>query len=147
MSDFGELRVQRIVVGVDGSASSLDALRRAAAIATHFDATVEAIGAWQISAVVSPYFPAQQWSVESDVREMLQEAVATVFGDTLPGWLRAGVRQGPASRVLIDASTEADLLVVGSRGHGGVVGLLLGSVSAACAEGARCPVLIVHERK
>jgi nucleotide-binding universal stress UspA family protein len=46
--------------------------------------------------------------------------------------------------VLIDASATADLLIVGSRGHGGFVGLLLGSVSAACAESAHCPVLIMH---
>lgn len=140
----GALRVGRIVVGVDGSESSLDALRRAMVIAERFGCSVEAIAVWQISSVVSPYFPAQQWSPEDDARDMLQEAAGIVFGSTLPMRFHASVRHGSPARVLIDASRGADLLVVGSRGHGGVVGLLLGSVSAACAEHAHCPVLIMH---
>lgn len=52
--------------------------------------------------------------------------------------------RGGAAKVLLNQSAGAQMLVVGSRGHGGFIGLLLGSVSAACAEHARCPVLIVH---
>jgi nucleotide-binding universal stress UspA family protein len=145
MSDLGSLAGRgRIIVGVDGSASSLDALRHARFIAAHFRCTVEAIAAWQLPSISAPYFPAQQWSPEADARAMLEDAVGSVFGATLPSWFRASVRHGPPARVLIDASATADLLIVGSRGHGGFVGLLLGSVSAACAESAHCPVLIMH---
>jgi nucleotide-binding universal stress UspA family protein len=53
------------------------------------------------------------------------------------------VQDHPAQR-LIEAAKEAELLVVGSRGHGGFAGLLLGSVSHACAQHAGCPVVIIH---
>jgi len=55
--------------------------------------------------------------------------------------------EGNAPEVLIAAAAEGDLLVVGSRGHGGFTGLLLGSVSQQCARRADCPVVIVHAPK
>jgi nucleotide-binding universal stress UspA family protein len=67
-----------------------------------------------------------------------------VFGGRRPPGLRTDVREGNAARVLLEASEGARMLVVGSRGHGGFAGLLLGSVSAACAEHASCPVLVLH---
>jgi nucleotide-binding universal stress UspA family protein len=142
--DGDPLRVRRIVVGVDGSDSSLEALRHAQFIAAHFTCTVEVIGAWHIAASVNPYVPTAQWSPEADAEAMIAESIAAVFGSELPLWLHWSVRPGSPAKVLIDASNNADLLIVGSRGHGGVMGLLLGSVSAACAESAHCPVLIMH---
>jgi nucleotide-binding universal stress UspA family protein len=56
------------------------------------------------------------------------------------------VGQGQAAEVLVNVAEDADLLVVGSRGHGGFSGLLLGSVSAQCAHHAPCPLLIVRPR-
>ena len=49
-----------------------------------------------------------------------------------------------ATKVLLDAGRGARMLVLGSRGHGGFAGLLLGSVSSACAQHATCPVVVVH---
>ena len=67
------------------------------------------------------------------------------------GWRRCRLPRQPGagrphpSKVLIDLSSSAGMLVVGSRAHGGFVGLLIGSVSAHCAEHAVCPVVVVHE--
>jgi nucleotide-binding universal stress UspA family protein len=54
------------------------------------------------------------------------------------------VREGNAAQVLLDAANGAELLVVGSRGHGGFAEALLGSVSHACVHHARCPVVIIR---
>jgi len=64
-----------------------------------------------------------------------------------PPDLTRQVIAGPPSRTLIELSADSAMLVLGSRGHGGFAGLLLGSVSAACGEHAYCPVLIVHKRR
>jgi nucleotide-binding universal stress UspA family protein len=134
----------RIIVGVDGSPSSLAALRKALVVASAFRATVEAIGVWHTSGTVTAFYPTGDWSPQEDAQMMMVEAAEAVFGDAQPPWFRWSLREGSAARVLVAASADADLLIVGSRGHSGVVGLLLGSVSAACAESARCPVLIMH---
>lgn len=73
----------------------------------------------------------------------MRETLDEVFGSQRPPGLTVVVEQGPARNVLLDASDGAEMLV-GSRGHGGFVGLLLGSVSAACAEHAHCPVVVIH---
>ncbi len=81
---------------------------------------------------------------ETDARECLNEAIDSVFGDARPPNLRLVVREGDPAQVLLEESKRATMLVLGSRGHGGFTGLLLGSVSAKCAEHATCPVLVVH---
>jgi nucleotide-binding universal stress UspA family protein len=81
---------------------------------------------------------------EEDARTILKDASTAVFGVNIPDWFTSATREGNADQVLIDASKGAEMLIVGSRGHGGIIGVLLGSVSAICAERASCPVLIVH---
>ncbi|MDJ0468254.1 MULTISPECIES: universal stress protein [Nocardiaceae] len=134
-----------IVVGVDGSPSSILALQRAQHLATALSTTLEAIHVWQYQPYMDTGYVIEVEPAENAVR-VLAEATAAAFGTDVPAGLKQVARQGSAAKVLLDASHDAEILVVGSRGHGGFVGLLLGSVSSQCAEHAHCPVLVVHSR-
>jgi nucleotide-binding universal stress UspA family protein len=137
----------RIVVGTDGSESSKSALRWAVFLGNALGCDVRALAAWEPSdawAAAGWTTVPVNWDPGPDTAQRLRETVHEVFGEQLPSNLSAGRRQGSAAKVLLDASRNARMLVVGSRGHGGLAGLVLGSVSSACAEHATCPVLVVH---
>jgi nucleotide-binding universal stress UspA family protein len=135
---------RRVVVGVDGSPHSLLALRWAAFVVGAVGGRIEAITAWENPSTYGWAAMPADWDPARDMERVLREAVQQVFGDQPPVPIEMSVREGGAARVLLEASQGAHLLVVGSRGHGGFVGLLLGSVSASVAEHASCPVLVVH---
>jgi nucleotide-binding universal stress UspA family protein len=133
----------RIVVGVDGSEASVTALRRGIRMANALNASVEAITSWRFMttyAAVSEF----GYTPEEDAVSILSGAVKSAFGAKVPQWFTGKTIEGNADQVLVDQSRGAEMLVVGSRGHGGLAGVLLGSVSAECAEHAHCPVLIIH---
>jgi nucleotide-binding universal stress UspA family protein len=131
-------------VGVDGSKSSVGALRAAADIASHYGATLVAVVAWQMPPFEGTY-PAG-YSPQDDAQRILEDAEAGAFEGTLPERYERRLVGQPPVAALIEASRDADLVVVGTRGHGGVVGMLLGSVSAAVAQYGHCPVLIHRPR-
>src|SRR5207244_9192605 len=79
--------------------------------------------------------------------DLLERALADVGDETEGVEIERQVVQGAAAEVLVGAATPDDLLVVGSRGHGGFVGLLLGSVSQQCVHHALGPVGVVHAAK
>jgi nucleotide-binding universal stress UspA family protein len=132
----------RIVIGVDGSAASVEALRWAATYATAFDCKLEAITTWCYPNDYGYALGGEGWRPDQDAAVALDGAIKQAFGDAVPAGLTRQVREGHAARILTDASEGARLLVLGSRGHGGFTGLLLGSVSTYCAEHAHCPVVI-----
>jgi nucleotide-binding universal stress UspA family protein len=134
----------RIVVGIDGSTCSAEALQWALRIANTTDATIDAVIAWHLPNMYGVGYLPGDYDPASDAEKILTEAVDAAVGLTRPADMRLIVKQGIPAKVLLDESEGAQMLVVGSRGHGGFAGLLLGSVSAACAEHARCPVLVVH---
>lgn len=144
MSETSAGSGDRIVVGVDGSGPSIAALRRAAKIAELIDGTVEAVTTWEYPVMADAFAVSTGWSPEKDADEILQRALAEAFPDGVPVTVHAVTEMGQPSRVLIERSEGAHLLVLGSRGHGGFAGLLLGSVSATCAAHAKCAVLILH---
>jgi nucleotide-binding universal stress UspA family protein len=137
-----------IVVGVDGSGSSSDAIRWAVNEARLRTTKVEAVYAWQSPLVMGfQYIPPDlidPQALDRHAREIVEAAVAEV-GD-VPDDVEIAARavEGPPAGVLIDASHDAELLVLGSRGRGGFQGLLLGSVGQQCVHHAVCPVVIVR---
>jgi nucleotide-binding universal stress UspA family protein len=144
MSAGPESSERRIVVGVDGSRPSVLALRWAAFQASALGARLEAVTAWEYPASFGWASIPSDWDPVKDMEKVLHDSVREAFGEQPPAGLKLQVREGGAARVLIEASQGATLLVVGSRGHGGFAGMLLGSVSANVAEHAPCPVLIIH---
>jgi nucleotide-binding universal stress UspA family protein len=134
----------RIVVGVDGSEQSKRALRWAMRISATTSASIDAVTAWHFPVGFGWGYTSDEWDPETDATKCLQDTVDEVFGAERPTGLRLLTRQGLPAQVLLDESRGATMLVVGSRGHGGFAGMLLGSVSASCAEHAKCPVLVVH---
>lgn len=135
----------RIVVGVDGSPCSILALQRAGRIAEALKVGIDALSTWQYPSYMGEGF-VDEVHPDSDAEQFLSDSITAAFGTDTPSDLRKLVVQGSPSKVLVDVSRQAEMLVVGSRGHGGFVGLLLGSVSAQCADHAHCPVLVVHSR-
>ena len=134
----------RVVVGIDGSAQSKEALRWAVRMAELNDAAIDAVTVWEMPTSYGWAIAAEDWNPEQDASKVLSDTIDEVLDGHGPSGLRQLVRRGNAAKVLLDESKDAQMLVVGSRGHGGFSGLLLGSVSAPCAEHARCPVLVVH---
>jgi nucleotide-binding universal stress UspA family protein len=135
----------RIVVGVDGSDCSKQALRWAARQAEFTGASVEAVAAWRFPAFYG-WAPADPEDLDfaGFAGQALAAAVDDVFGPDHPAWLRTRVIEGHAGQVLVGASADADQLVVGSRGYGGLADALLGSVSTYCVHHARCPVTVIR---
>ena len=141
-----------VVVGVDGSAGARSGLRWAAAEARLRKTRLRVIHAWRFSypgaagyGYLGETLPDGGLSkLHRASEDMVEQAIANLATEAEGIAIEREVVEGTAADVLLGAVTENDLLVVGSRGHGGFVGLLLGSVSQQCAHHARCPVVIVH---
>jgi nucleotide-binding universal stress UspA family protein len=144
MTDSPGTAERRVVAGVDGSSCSVLALQWAGYAAALLHARLEVVMAWEYPPSFGWASIAPEWDPVQDAQKVLAETAQAAFGDNPPADLALVVREGGAARTLLEESQGAVLLVVGSRGHGGFVGLLLGSVSANVAEHASCPVLIIH---
>jgi nucleotide-binding universal stress UspA family protein len=136
---------RRIVVGVDGSPSSLDALRWAVEQARTRDATVDAVACWQYPVATGWTVPiAADEDLAAITRKVLDDSIAAATDPGRPVGIRARVVEGGPAPCLLEAARGAELLVVGSRGHGGFAGALLGSVGQHCVQHAPCPVVVVR---
>ena len=136
---------RRIVVGVDGSVPSKAALACAVRQARLTNAAVEAVIAWEYPLTFGYPLPRSGADHQSLAARAVADAIAEVSGPGKPVKINSRVAEGNAARVLVDASTGAELLVVGSRGHGGFVEALLGSVGQHCVHHASCPVVVIRD--
>jgi nucleotide-binding universal stress UspA family protein len=134
----------KVVVGVDGSDSSVEALRLAARLAPGLGAHVHAVACWHFPEMYAGYIPPDFEAFETSAAKLLAESIEKAYGPDVPGNLTSELVRGPAPAKLVEAAAGAAMLVLGRRGHGGFLGLHLGSVSTACVAHAECPVLVVH---
>jgi nucleotide-binding universal stress UspA family protein len=141
-------REHKIVVGVDGSEHSDRALTWAIDEAKLRGSRLQVVSAWHVPAVVygGPGITPPLANIESSFKEVAEESATMAATSAREAGVQVDldVQHGPTVDRLLDAAEDADLLVVGSRGHGGFTGLLLGSVSAQCAHHATCPLVIVR---
>ncbi|WP_326813991.1 universal stress protein [Streptomyces sp. NBC_01763] len=133
-----------IVVGVDGSEVSKEALRWAARHAELTGAVLRVVTAWRLPPTYGYLPDYSDVDFAAGARETLDSAINAVLGPTPQLSVDARVEEGPPAPVLLAAAREADLLVVGSRGHGAFAEMLLGSTAQHCVHHAPCPVLVVR---
>lgn len=134
----------KIVVGVDGSDQSKAAMDWAVEESRLRRGEVQAITAWSFPYVSDAMGTAWDYEIfEKDAQAILEAELERVKGQGVT--VTGRVVEGNPAAALIDASKDADLVAVGSRGHGGFTGMLLGSVSHQTIHHAHCPVLVIRE--
>ncbi len=142
----------RVVVGLDGSATSMTALDRALEDAARLGAAVTAVAAYSEESYWSHAYdvlvpPVEQ--LRADAHRGAEKMVALArerFGPAAPD-VDVRAIEGAAGEVLVGQSEGAELLVVGGRGRSALVELLIGSVALHCVLHAPCPVLVVPSRQ
>jgi nucleotide-binding universal stress UspA family protein len=133
----------RIVAGIDGSEASLEALSWAARQADLTGSVLEVVMTWEWPSSLGWAVPVpEDFDPEADVRRTLDNAIDPIRVAYAGIVVEGRVVNGHPAPSLVEAASGADLLVVGSRGHGQFVGMLLGSVSEYCVSNAECPVLV-----
>nr|MBU6202556.1 universal stress protein [Acidobacteriota bacterium] len=137
-------RIKKIVVGTDGSDNSVAALQWAINEAKIHDAKVDVVYTWEFPPVIDPLGVSMLPSTEemnASADRLLREVMRKVEVDG--SIVTSRVLRGAPSTALLAAARSADLLVIGRRGHGGFMGLLLGSVAQQVVHHAPCPVVVV----
>jgi nucleotide-binding universal stress UspA family protein len=134
-----------IVVGVDGSKQSTEAVQWASSYAEMVGGDLRAVIAWQQD-VGFGYYPEGPRGLDHEATRTLDHVLVAALGDEKARSVERVIRRGNATSTLVEESANAALLVVGDRGYGGFAGLLLGSVGENCVRHGRCSVVVVrHE--
>ncbi|MGE0306668.1 MAG: universal stress protein [Acidimicrobiia bacterium] len=134
-----------VIVGVDGSEAAAHALKWAAAEGARRNWPVDVVYAWE------PFVPfgragsyVDDDAMAADAQVVLDRVMFDAFGGDVPAHVHARTAPGDPSQVLVDAAGPSDVLVVGTRGRGGFLGLHLGSVATHCAHHTRSPLVLVR---
>ncbi|MGF1618909.1 MAG: universal stress protein [Acidimicrobiia bacterium] len=148
MSDLLEARLDRIVVGLDGSECAARALRWAADEAGVRGSELHIVTAFappDVVGVPGARFPVERPEQTRERAQRLQSKwLSEALGDDYPDVaMLTEVRMGQSAETLLEAAKNGDMLVVGSRGRGGFKGLMLGSVSMQCVTHAEGPVTVI----
>ena len=131
-----------IVVGVDGSAGSDTALRWAEDYAMAAGGSLRIVVAWEWPVAYGYPMSFEGLAPDVDARRVAEKAIAGVH--LPPDRVESRICEGMAGDVLVNASKDADLLVVGSHGHRGITTALLGSVGTHCLHAAWVPVVVAR---
>lgn len=145
----GTMDAKQVVVGVDGSDQSLEALAYASAEAARWGGSLRVVAAFESTGMFGDRYGLPIPVSDQTIADRLTEDTTALVKKALeslaePPPTQVVVEVGRASAVLVAESERADLLVVGHRGHGGVTGAVLGSVALHCVSHARCPVTVVR---
>ena len=135
---------ERVVVGIDGSEQSSQALEWAASYARAKGGTLRAVTAWMFPSSYGFYVSGEGWDIEETATKVAEEQLAAVRKNYPDLDIPLSVVNAHPAQAMVNASDDADLLVVGSRGHGGFTGLVVGSVSTHCVHAAHCPVVVIR---
>jgi nucleotide-binding universal stress UspA family protein len=135
----------RIVVGIDGSECSVGALQWATRQAVLTESILEVVVAWEWPPSFGyGYMMPENYDPALDAHKMLEDAIEKIRGAALGVTIKPVVVEGHPAPALERASQGADLLVIGSHGHGAFAGMFLGSVGVYCTHHVSCPLTIVR---
>src|SRR5580704_7073872 len=137
-----EVSPGKIVVGIDGSGASIEALAWAGRQAHLTHANLEMLMTWDWPTTYGWAPLPEGYDPSEGMPELLAKAAGDLRAQYPDVEITTRLAQGHPAQLLVEASGGADLLVVGSRGHGEFVGMLIGSVSEYCVTNAHCPVLV-----
>ena len=142
--------MRRIVVGIDGSASSQNALEWAAREAVLRQARLVVVHAWQVPTNAYGNYPSMFPDPEtyrSAAVDLVRTALSEIDEDALPLGAEERLVQGDATTALLDAAVDADMIVLGSNKRGGLGQLLLGSTSREVSRRSAVAVVVVPARE
>ncbi|WP_243793597.1 universal stress protein [Saccharopolyspora gloriosae] len=135
---------QTVVAGIDGSEESKRALHWAAEYVTKVGGLVHAITVWHQPVQFGYRLPTPDTELEQRARKLLDETTESVKAEFPKVDIRPRLIRGHVIDELVGLSPQADMMVVGNKGHGAFTGMMVGSVALKLVHHARCPVLVVR---